>query len=522
MPRNITITFDDGTSHVYQNAPDDLTPQAVYDRAAQEFTGKKIVNLDGGRPKGPAVRGAIPVADGVVNAVPETPIVKPRGYAFGDVTAEITAPSRQMLSEGISSLYAPEAAPGTLARAGEGLTALGKTVLGGLGTLSSGAVGLGVEALPEAVVTQGGKFDPVTGRRKLAQELNAMLMFAEPNPVTTGPATVRGVTKGTPQRTVKPALEARPSEVIRQEADALFKSPEIKGLQFKPEAGDTLIDNVTSVIERDPKFSPVTHTEVIRQMRDVEDVISKPLTYDRLHGLSSRLGDAAEKAAANKDGTEATILRNMKKRVDDFMGDAPDALLQTGNLPAAKEALTAAKETWKRKLKSETIEPILNDIRLASENKDISAVAKTKFQTLAGDADELKKFSPEERALIEDLAAGGPMSQKIFARYGKMAPGTDRVILSSLYSALAGFGFSSGLTVPVAVVGGGAIASRKLANRMATAQINRLYDSILRGEVLPPSVPVTVGERGLNAAATIQKLQPGAIAAESNRNAMAR
>lgn len=521
MPRNITITFDDGTTHVYQNAPDDLTPQAVYDRATKDFSGKKIVNLDGGR-KAAGVRGSIPIADGVVNAVPENVIVKPRDYSFGDVTAEITAPSRQMVSEGISSLYAPEAAPGTLARAGEGLAALGKTVLGGLGTLSSGAVGLGVEMLPENIVTQGGTFDPVTGRRKMAEDINNMLMFAEPNPVTTPRTFVRQATKGTPQRVVKPALETRPSEVIRQEADALFKSPEIKGLQFKPEAGDTLIDNVTSVIESDPKFSPVSHTEVIRQMRDVENVISKPLTYERLQGLSSRLGDAAEKAFKADDKTEAIILRNMKQRVDGFMGSAPDTLIQTGNLPAAKAALTVAKETWKRKLKSEAIEPILNDIRLASENKDISAVAKAKFKTLAGDANELKKFSPEERALIEDLAAGGPMSQKIFARYGKLAPGTDRAILSSLYSALAGFGFSSGLTVPVAVVGGGAIASRKLANRMATAQVNRLYDSILRGEVLPPNMPVTMEERGLNAAANIQKLRPGAVAAESNQNRMSR
>lgn len=517
MPRNITITFDDGTTHVYQNAPDDLTPQAVYDRAAQEFTGKKIVNLDGGR-KTAGVRGAIPIADGVVNAVPETPIVKPRDYSFGDVTAEITAPSRQMMSEGISSLYAPEAAPGTLARAGEGLAALGKTALGGLGTLTSGAIGLGVEALPEAVVTQGGKFEPVTGRRKLAQELNTMLMFAEPNPVT-GPRTMaRGVTKGTPQRVVKPALEERPSSAIRQEADTLFKSPEIKGLQFKPEAGDTLIDNVTSVIESDPKFSPVTHTEVIRQMRDVEDVISKPLTYDRLHGLSSRLGDAAEKAAANKDGTEATILRNMKKRVDGFMGDAPDALLQTGNLPAAKEALAKAKDTWRRKLKSEVIEPILNDIRLESVDKDISAVAKAKFKTLAKDTEELKRFSPEERALIEDIAAGGPMSQKLFQGAGKLAPSTSRGLLLGLYGILAGSGFS----VPVAAVGGAAMAGRKLANKMATAQVNRLYDSVLRGEVLPNKMPVTKTERLSETTNRAQVLRAGAVADQENRNRMSR
>jgi hypothetical protein len=517
MPRNITITFDDGTTHVYQNAPDDLTPQAVYDRAARDFTGKKIVNLDGGK-KAAGVRGSIPIADGVVNAVPETPIVKPRDYSFGDVTAEITAPSRQMMSEGISSLYAPEAAPGTMARAGEGLAALGKTVLGGLGTLTSGAVGLGVEALPEAVVTQGGKFEPVTGRRKLAQELNTMLMFAEPNPVT-GPRTMaRGATKGTPQRVVKPALEERPSSAIRQEADTLFKSPEIKGLQFKPEAGDTLIDNVTSVIESDPKFSPVTHTEVIRQMRDVEDVISKPLTYERLQGLSSRLGDAVEKAAANKDGTEATILRNMKKRVDGFMGDAPDALLQSGNLPAAKEALAKAKDTWRRKLKSEVIEPILNDIRLESVDKDISSVAKAKFKALAKDTEELKRFSPEERALIEDIAAGGPMSQKLFQGAGKLSPSTNRGLLLGLYGILAGSGFS----VPVAAVGGAAMAGRKLANKMATAQVNRLYDSVLRGEVLPNKMPITKTERISEVSNKAQVLRAGAVADQENRNAMSR
>jgi hypothetical protein len=49
MPRNITLTFDDGTTHVYKNAPDDATPKSVYDRAAKEFSSKKIKNIDGGR-----------------------------------------------------------------------------------------------------------------------------------------------------------------------------------------------------------------------------------------------------------------------------------------------------------------------------------------------------------------------------------------------------------------------------------------------------------------------------------------
>jgi len=48
MPRNITVTFSDGSQHIYQNAPDNLTPEAVKTRAESEFK-KTVTALDGGR-----------------------------------------------------------------------------------------------------------------------------------------------------------------------------------------------------------------------------------------------------------------------------------------------------------------------------------------------------------------------------------------------------------------------------------------------------------------------------------------
>lgn len=48
MPRNITVTFEDGSTHVYQNAPDDVTPESVTQRATKDF-GKAVTALDGGR-----------------------------------------------------------------------------------------------------------------------------------------------------------------------------------------------------------------------------------------------------------------------------------------------------------------------------------------------------------------------------------------------------------------------------------------------------------------------------------------
>lgn len=53
MPRNITVTFADGSSHVYRNAPDNLTPEAVSARAQKDF-GKQVTALDGGRRGAPA------------------------------------------------------------------------------------------------------------------------------------------------------------------------------------------------------------------------------------------------------------------------------------------------------------------------------------------------------------------------------------------------------------------------------------------------------------------------------------
>lgn len=48
MPRNVTVTLDDGTQHSYQNIPDDVTPDQVTQRAQKDF-GKGVTAIDGGR-----------------------------------------------------------------------------------------------------------------------------------------------------------------------------------------------------------------------------------------------------------------------------------------------------------------------------------------------------------------------------------------------------------------------------------------------------------------------------------------
>lgn len=86
MPRNITITFDDGTSHQYAGVPDNVTPEQVHQRATQEH-GKAIVNIDGGNPQQKPERSFGNVATSAVqNLIPST------GRVIGGVAEAVMSP----------------------------------------------------------------------------------------------------------------------------------------------------------------------------------------------------------------------------------------------------------------------------------------------------------------------------------------------------------------------------------------------------------------------------------------------
>ena len=51
MARNITVTFADGSTAEYKNAPDDVTPEQVTERAQKEY-GLAVTSLDGGKKGG--------------------------------------------------------------------------------------------------------------------------------------------------------------------------------------------------------------------------------------------------------------------------------------------------------------------------------------------------------------------------------------------------------------------------------------------------------------------------------------
>lgn len=121
MPRNITITFDDGTTHSYNGAPDDVTPDAVEARAMKEF-GKKVTKIDGGK-AAPAQAPSTSAGQIPADSGPKAPAAVPE----------------KSMSQKVLSFVRPTVE--ALGAAGGGV--LG-TALGPLGTVGGAGLGYGL------------------------------------------------------------------------------------------------------------------------------------------------------------------------------------------------------------------------------------------------------------------------------------------------------------------------------------------------------------------------------------------
>jgi hypothetical protein len=82
---DITVTFDDGSSHVYRNAPENLTKEDTLARVAKDFAGKQVTGLD--RVAGGQKLSTEQVLTGAVTNFPSSV-----GSMLGDIYQAVTSP----------------------------------------------------------------------------------------------------------------------------------------------------------------------------------------------------------------------------------------------------------------------------------------------------------------------------------------------------------------------------------------------------------------------------------------------
>lgn len=96
MPRNVTVTLDNGEVVQFANVPDSVTPDQIAARAQQE-TGQNVVTIDGG------ARGAAPAAAGAPVETPVETMGPPPEGEYYDVPS---APDTKAFESALAKYYA--------------------------------------------------------------------------------------------------------------------------------------------------------------------------------------------------------------------------------------------------------------------------------------------------------------------------------------------------------------------------------------------------------------------------------
>jgi hypothetical protein len=176
-------------------------------------------------------------------------------------------------------------------------------------------------------------------------------------------------------------------------------------------------------------------------------------------------------ALSSAEAEERRLARILIDDMDDF---------QEMSLGKAGEAGAQARELWTAKRKGEEIEELfLRAQRSAgSSNQNVENAIRVEFRNLANNQKAMRRYTPEERELIEQAAKGGPL-RNTMRYFGKFAP--TGPVPAALAAIAGGGGLGS-----AAVAGGGA-ASRAIAGGLAGRDVQRIINTIRRGA--PVDVP---------------------------------
>lgn len=456
MTRNVTVTFDDGSTHVYQNVPDAATPDQVQARAAQEFGGLKVMALDGGKGSASAVAAPAPShLDEFVQGLKQSPVTQAalgalRGAAGIGATLEapidwlndkMSGRTDRGPSDLVTGSRPQSSSDARRASIDEGIQSLG----GDSGNLAFKTGKLGTEVAGTAGA--GGAVANVIGRAAPA------LAAASPNLLTA--IRTAGMSAGNASGLANPLVRAA-GGAINGGASAALVNPEEAGAGA---AVGALIPGAAKIIgaggnalgklARGPEQAPEL-AAAIQKARDAGYVIppsqANPTLANRvLEGTSGKLTTAQNSSAVNQAvtnakaaaaiglPTETTITPGVLDGVRAEAGKAYKAVSELGAFDATKAELPSSVKVTKTPANTLMGQPesasvdageVVRAWRQANADatayfraygRDANPETLAKAKAAAGDAKQIDDFLVKQTEaaqqkqpsdLIADLAAG--------------------------------------------------------------------------------------------------------------------
>lgn len=393
------------------------------------------------------------------------------------------------------NVLAPLAARGTTAR--NVMTELGR------GARAQAAGGAGAGGLTQTAI-EGGETDP-------------MKLF-----LISLAGGVGGTVAG--GRTPRPLLTG---EDVRNQARQFYRRMEQEGVFFTPQAADDLANRLenTLVTLRGPTIAREYRTAIEDQIRNLRNRNYPDLSFEELETIRSNLGligrDATGRVVRGTPGEQANRLAGViQDDLDDWVTTAGPAQVTAGDPQVAATAVRQARRQWQNARKGEILEQVLAKTETSRGARPKIEELQARLQPIVTDDRLMAKFTTDEQKVLKSLQSGN-ITEKALATFGQLAPdlktgpGLAKLTAYLVPQTPAGSIIDPNFGLAVGTIGGAALASRAMANRMALRRASDVAENVLAGRPPPGAMERTARAAGRGAA----YVPPVVLGSEAANNA---
>ncbi len=255
-------------------------------------------------------------------------------------------------------------------------------------------------------------------------------------------------------------------EELAAQSKAAYKRASDSGVSIAPESFQKVQGKIGAVLEKEG-LDPTLHPQATAAFKRIADA-EGPLSLDKLETLRKIANDA--RGGINK--ADGRMAGKIVDELDDFMENAGPKDM-TGGSPEGFAALKEARNLYSRKAKAEEIARLIKRAEISAPNFSASGyenALRTEFRALAKNDKKMRRFTPEERVVIEKVAKGGPLENAL-RMLGKFAPTGFMSGVGAMAATAVGLPI-----IPIAGMGG-----RYAATRMTRANALRAEETMRRG-----------------------------------------
>jgi hypothetical protein len=320
-------------------------------------------------------------------------------------------------------------------------------------------------------------------------------------------------------RTPRPTITG---EDIRNQARQFYRQMEQEGVFFSGQAADDLANRLEDTLRQQAaQINRPDRTEILQVIRDLRARPYNELSFEELEALRSRLGNVGRSRETGKIVREQAnrLAGIVQDELDDFVNSAGPAQVTAGDPQVAARAVTQARRQYTNARKGEILEQVISKADLSKGTRPKIEELQARLAPIVNDNRLMRKFTTDEQEVLRSLQRGS-FSEKALSFVGQFAPdlktgpGLAKLAAYVVPSTVAASTINPAYGAAVGTVGGAALASRALANRMAMRRASDVAENVLAGRP-PPSMAENAMRATGRAAAYIPPVVLGSEAANN-------